>query len=74
MLAARAHVRGPQRPPVRSGDDLHVAAVTSEERTRDRYTIRSYVSTAVKHGRNTLAELREAMLDRPWTPSLPSPT
>jgi len=48
--------------------------LTSEERTRDRYTIRSYVSTVVKHGRNALAELREAMLDRPWMPSLPAPT
>jgi len=27
VLAARPHARGPQRPAVRSGDDLHIAAV-----------------------------------------------
>ncbi|MGH3914357.1 MAG: hypothetical protein ACRDTC_13275 [Pseudonocardiaceae bacterium] len=27
--------------------------LTSQERTRDRYTIRGYVSTAAKHGLNT---------------------
>ena len=48
--------------------------LTSEARTRDRYTIRGYVSTAVKHGQNALAVLRDAMLGRPWLPALPAPT
>ncbi len=48
--------------------------LTSEAHTRDRYTIRSYVSTAVKHGQNALAVLRDAMLGRPWLPALPAPT
>jgi transposase len=48
--------------------------LTSEDRTRDRYTIRGYISTAVKHGHNALAVLRDAILDRPWMPALPAPT
>jgi transposase len=48
--------------------------LTSEDRTRDRYTIRGYLSTAVKHGRNGLTVLRDALLGRPWMPDLPAPT
>jgi transposase len=48
--------------------------LTSEDRTRDRYTIRGYISTAVKHGRNGLTVLRDALLGRPWMPDLPAPT
>jgi hypothetical protein len=48
--------------------------LTSEDRTRDRYTIRGYVSTAIKHGRNGLTVLRDALLGRPWMPELPAPT
>ena len=48
--------------------------LTSEDRTRDRYTIRGYLSTAVKHGRNALTVLRDALLGRPWMPDLPAPT
>ncbi|MCA1703923.1 MAG: IS66 family transposase [Actinobacteria bacterium] len=48
--------------------------LTSEERTQDRYTIRGYVSTAAKHGLNTLAALRDAVIGRPWIPALPAPT
>jgi len=44
------------------------------DRTRDFYTIRGYISTAVKHGRNAIADLREAMLGRTWLPELPAPT
>jgi transposase len=48
--------------------------LTSEDRTRDRYTIRGYLSTAVKHGRNALTVLRDALLGRTWMPDLPAPT
>jgi transposase len=48
--------------------------LTSEERTRDRYTIRGYVSTAAKHGLNMISVLRDALLGRPWMPDLPAPT
>jgi hypothetical protein len=48
--------------------------LTSEDRTRDRYTIRGYLSTAIKHGRNGLSVLRDALLGRPWMPDLPAPT
>jgi hypothetical protein len=34
--------------------------LTSENRTRDRYRIRGYLSTAAKHGRNMIDVLREA--------------
>jgi transposase len=48
--------------------------LTSEERTRDRYTIRGYVSIAAKHGHNMLTVLRDAVIGRPWMPALPAPT
>jgi hypothetical protein len=48
--------------------------LTSEDRTQDRYTIRGYISTAVKHGHNGLTVLRDALLGRPWIPDLPAPT
>jgi hypothetical protein len=42
--------------------------LTSEDRTRDRYTILGYVSTAAKHGLNQMTVLRDAFLGRPWIP------
>ncbi|MGH3502337.1 MAG: IS66 family transposase [Nocardioidaceae bacterium] len=48
--------------------------LTSEQRTQDRYTIRGYVSTAAKHGRNAIADLRDALTGQPWIPELPAPT
>ncbi len=47
--------------------------LTSEDRTRDRYTIRGYLSTAAKHGREVLTDLRDAIRGRPWMPALPVP-
>ena len=47
--------------------------LTSEKRTEDRYRIRGYLSTAVKHGHNALHALREAILDHPWMPPDPAP-
>ncbi|MGH3755986.1 MAG: IS66 family transposase [Pseudonocardiaceae bacterium] len=48
--------------------------LTSEERTRDRYTIRGYVSTAIKHRLDALTVLRDALTGNPWMPALPAPT
>lgn len=47
--------------------------LTSQARTTDRYRILGYLSTAAKHGRNTINTLREAILGRPWLPPDPSP-
>jgi len=47
--------------------------LTSEQRTTDRYRIRGYLSTAAKHGRNTMDALRDAILGRPWIPPDPAP-
>jgi transposase len=48
--------------------------LTSEKRTKDRYRIRGYLSTAVKHGHNVMDALREAILGHPWMPPDPTPT
>ena len=48
--------------------------LTSETRTRDRYKIRGYASTAAKHGLNMVTVLRDALLGRPWMPEPPVPT
>jgi transposase len=47
--------------------------LTSEERTRDRYTILGYVSTAAKHGIDKITVLRDALTGNPWIPALPAP-
>jgi transposase len=47
--------------------------LTSEQRTKDRYRIRGYLSTAAKHGHNTMDALRDAILGHPWTPPDPAP-
>lgn len=47
--------------------------LTSSQRTKDRYTIRGYLSTAAKHGHNTMDALRDALIGRPWMPPDPSP-
>lgn len=47
--------------------------LTSEQRTKDRYRIRGYLSTATKHGRSAMDVLREAILGQPWMPPTPAP-
>jgi hypothetical protein len=46
--------------------------LTSEQRTKDRYKILGYVSSAAKNGLNKMTVLRDAMLGRPWMPPLPA--
>lgn len=48
--------------------------LTSEDRTRDRFRILGYLSTAAKHGLNQMTVLRQAILGRPWMPALPATT
>jgi transposase len=48
--------------------------LTSEQRTKDRYRIRGYLSTAAKHGHNMMDALRDAIIGRPWIPPDPAPT
>ena len=42
--------------------------LTSDTATTNRLTIRSYLSTAVKHSINTMTALRDAITANPWTP------
>jgi transposase len=46
--------------------------LTSEETTSHRYRIASYLSTAAKHGVNTLQAIRDALLGHPWMPPHPA--
>jgi transposase len=48
--------------------------LTSEARTRNRYTILGYLSTAAKHGRDKITVLPDALTGQPWMPALPAPT
>jgi transposase len=43
----------------------------SEAATRDRYAIRGYASTAVKHGTDALTAIRSALAGSPWMPPVP---
>ena len=42
----------------------------SEETTRDRYAIRGYGSTAVKHGHQVFTAIRDALAGNPWIPPI----
>jgi transposase len=46
----------------------------SEDTTRDRYAIRGYLSTAVKHGHDALTVMRDALAGDPWIPPAPATT
>ena len=43
----------------------------SEKTTRDRYAIRGYASTAVKHGTAVFTAIRDALAGNPWIPPFP---
>jgi transposase len=43
----------------------------SETATRNRYAIRGYASTAIKHGRDALTAIRDALAGNPWMPPIP---
>ena len=45
----------------------------SEQATRDRYAIRSYISTAAKHGVHVLTAIHDALAGHPWMPPIPQP-
>jgi hypothetical protein len=47
--------------------------LTSEKRTENRYTIRGYVSTAIKHGVKPITVLHDAIIGKPWMPPDPTP-
>ena len=53
---------------------VEMGRLTSEQRTKDRYRIRGYLSTAAKHGHNMMDALRDAIIGRPWIPPDPAPT
>ena len=44
----------------------------SEKTTRDRYAIRGYASTAVKHGIAVFTAIRDALAGDPWIPPIPA--
>jgi transposase len=44
----------------------------SDKTTRDRYAIRGYGSTAVKHGIDVFTAIRDALAGNPWTPPVPA--
>jgi transposase len=39
-----------------------------------RMTLRSYISTAIKHNVNIMTALRQAITGNPWTPTVPATT
>ena len=43
----------------------------SEKAARDRYAVRGYASTAVKHGIDALTAIRDALTGNPWMPPVP---
>ena len=44
----------------------------SGETTRDRYAIRGYASTAIKHGHQVFTAIRDALAGNPWIPPIPA--
>jgi hypothetical protein len=48
--------------------------LTSDDVTRHRMTLRSYISTAIKHHVNIMTALRQALTGNPWRPPAPATT
>jgi transposase len=48
--------------------------LTSDDVTRHRLALRSYISTAAKHRVNIMTALRHAIAGEPWTPPIPTGT
>jgi transposase len=46
----------------------------SEKTTRDRYAVRGYASTAVKHGIAVFIAIRDALAGKPWIPPIQAAT
>ena len=46
----------------------------SEKTTRDRYAVRGYASTAVKHGIAVFIAIHNALAGKPWIPPIPAAT
>ena len=44
----------------------------SDKTTRDRYAIRGYGSTAIKHGIDVFTAIRDALAGNPWKPPIPA--
>jgi transposase len=45
----------------------------SEKTTRDRYAVRGFASTAIKHGIAVFTAIRDALAGSPWMPPVPDP-
>ena len=43
----------------------------SETATRNRYAIRGYASTTIKHGHDALTAIRDSLAGNPWMPPIP---
>jgi transposase len=59
-------------PPLKTQQKIS-GRLTSEDTTRDRLYIRSYIDTARKHGCNVMDILRSAMTGTPWSPPARAP-
>jgi transposase len=46
----------------------------SETTTRDRYALRGYASTAIKHGLQVFTAIRDALAGDAWIPPIPAGT
>ena len=72
-FGGRTRETDPGQPGHRARVRPNSGRLTSEQRTKDRYRIRGYLSTAAKHGYNMIDALRDAVLGRPWIPPDPTP-
>ena len=54
--------------------NLDSGRLRSEKTTRDRYAVRGYASTAVKHGIAVFIAIHNALAGKPWIPPIPAAT